>query len=153
MAEGAAVPANGASPVHAPWATWWLWLWGVVAVGLIALVFFIAFKWWAVAALAGFGTMEAIGLVRADDPYPPLTEVVRGYVPRWVAFTLIYGCWAGAGATWLKFAHPLRIALLVALLGWFTAHFDVTFDHPAMNQERAKYQRIVRVLRRRPSSR
>ena len=137
-------------PVPVPWATWWIWLWGVVAVALVAVVFFIPFKWWAVAALAGFGTMETTGLLRQNDPYPPLTEVIRDYVPRWVAFSLIYGCTAGAGATWFKFRHPLRLALLVALLGWFTAHFDVTFDHPSMEQERAKYQRLARaVLRRR----
>jgi len=131
----------------APWASWWIWLWGVVAIALIVLIFLIPFKWWALAALIGFGTMEGIGLVNPDDAYPPLTQVIRRYVPRWVAFTLIFGIWGGAGATWFHAPHPLRAGLLVGLLGWFNAHFDVTFDDRAIREEREKYRRLG--LRRR----
>ena len=90
------------------WARWWLWLWAAVAVALIALFFVMPLKWWAVAALAGFGTMEGIGLIRPDDPYPPLTHVIRRYVPRWAAFTAIYGFAGGAGDS---FAAGLTYAL------------------------------------------
>jgi hypothetical protein len=111
-----------------PWARWWLWLWGVVAVGLIALAFLVPFKRWALAVVIGFGTMEAIGLIRRNDAYPPLTHVIRRYVPRWFAFTAIYGFVGAAGGVWLGFPHPVRLGLLFALLGWLTTHFDVTFD-------------------------
>ena len=129
--------------MEARWARWWLWLWAAVAVALIALFFVMPLKWWAVAALAGFGTMEGIGLIRPDDPYPPLTHVIRRYVPRWAAFTTIYGFAGGAGGVWLGFAHPGRSALLFALLGWLTSHFDVTFDEAREARERAKNRRLL----------
>lgn len=128
-----------------PWAPWWLWLWGIVAVGLIASIFLMPFKWWAVAAVAGFGSMEAIGLLRPHDPYPPLTHVIRRFLPRWVAFTLIYGFTGAAGGFWLGFARPEHLGLLFALLGWFTSHFDVTFDERIEAEERAKHRRILSV--------
>jgi hypothetical protein len=131
------------------WARWWVWLWGAVAVVLIALTFFIPFKWWAGAAVAGFGTMEAIGLLRPNDPYPPLTHVIRRYVPRWAAFTAIYGFTGAAGSVWLTISKPQRLGPLFALLGWFTTHFDVTFDSDLEHQERAKRQQLIaKVFRR-----
>jgi ABC-type Fe3+ transport system permease subunit len=133
--------------MQVPWARWWLWLWGAVAVGLIVLFFVVPLKWWAVAAFAGFGIMEGIGLIRPTDPYPPLTHIIRRYVPRWVAFTAIYGFAGGAGAVWLGFPHPGRLALLLALLGWLTSHFDVTFDQAREEQERAKNRRLLRGIR------
>jgi hypothetical protein len=133
--------ATGPGPQPVSFHRWWVWLWGAVAVALIVLVPFIPFKWWALLALIGFGTMEGIGLY-VGGRYPPLTGVIRRYVPRWVAFSLIYGITGGAGATWFRAPHPLRLAALVGLLGWFTAHFDVAFDDQKMAEERAKYRRI-----------
>jgi hypothetical protein len=123
------------------WARWWLWLWGVVAVGLLVLVFLIPFRWWAVAAGVGFGVLEGVGL-RADDPYPPLTHVIHRYVPRSLAFTAIYGFMGGAAGVWFKIPRPWRVALFAALLGWLTTHFDVTFDEDTLQQERRKNQRL-----------
>jgi hypothetical protein len=137
------VGGAGESP-DAPWAPWWLWLWGIVAVGLIALIFLVPFKWWAVAAVVGFGPMEGLGLLRPHDPYPPLTHVIRRYVPRWAAFTAIYGFTVAAGAFWLDLPRPERLGFLFALLGWFTSHFDVTFDEDTEAVERAKHRRILR---------
>ena len=111
-----------------PWKPWWIVLWIVVAVGLIALAFFVPFKQWALATTVGFGLMEAIGLLKKDDAYPPLTHVIREYLKRWMAFPLIYGFTGAAGSVWLKFPHPVRIGALFALLGWFTSHFDETYD-------------------------
>jgi hypothetical protein len=125
------------------WAPWWLWLWGLVALSLIALMFFLPFKWWALAGLIGMGGMEGLGLAHPNDAYPPLTQVVREYVPRWIAFTAIYGLVGAGGSVWLRLSHPEKLGLLFALLGWFTTHFDVTFDHAKTNQERAKYQRLM----------
>ena|ERR1700676_3705490 len=134
---------------QAAWSTAWLWAWGLVAIALIASIPFVAFKWWALAALVGFGSMEGIGLINPYDPYPPLTQVIRRFVPRWVAFALIYGITGGAGATWLTFPHPLRMAMLVGLLGWFTAHFDVAFDDTAVSEERTKYRGLAHLLPKR----
>jgi len=126
------------------WAPWWLGLWGAVAVGLIVLALtpVLSFKWWAVAAFIGFGSMETVGLLRPHDRYPPLTQVIRRYVPRWAAFPAIYGITAAAGGVWLKFPNPARLGLLFALVGWLTTHFDTTFDDKAMEEEREKRQRI-----------
>ena len=123
------------------WARWWILLWGVVAVGLLlALAFRAPFWAWLPAAVVGFGVMEGFGLSRAGDPYPPLTQVTREYSPRWLTFTLIYGAVGLGGGTWLHVHHRWWLALLTALGGWLTAHFDVTYDAPAVQQENAKYQ-------------
>ncbi len=124
----------------ANWSNLWLWAWGVVAVTLIVLVFtsVLSFLQWAVAALIGFGTMEVLGLLRPDDPYPPLTHVIRCYLYRWMAFPAIYGITAAAGAVWLRYSHPVRIGLLFALLGWLTTHFDTAFDETVERREQEK---------------
>ena len=128
------------------WAGWWVWIWGVVAVALLVLVFLLPFRWWAVATLVGFGTMEAIGLLRPEDAYPPLTQVIKRYVPRSIAFTAIYGFTGAAGAVWIPLGHPARWALFFAVLGWLTTHFDVTFDDDTTRVERGKWRRIKRPL-------
>jgi len=138
----ASISRQGHGPFQrqAKWEAWWIWLWGFVAVGLLVSVCFRApFMWWALAGLLGFGIMEGYGLSSANDAYPPLTQVVREYVPRWVAFSLIYFAVGLAGGTWFQFSHRWELAALVGLLGWFTAHFDVTFDSAAVKQENAKY--------------
>ena len=131
-----------------PWARWWLWLWGAVAVALLVLIFFLPFRWWALLAGVGFGTMEGIGLVHPDDPYPPLTHVIRRFLPRWVAFTAIYGFTGAAGSVWLHISTPEKLGALFAMLGWFTTHFDVTFDSSKSLEERVKYQMIAGTARR-----
>jgi hypothetical protein len=130
------------------WARWWLWLWGVVALGLIGLIFVWPFKWWALVAVIGFGTMEGVGLVHTNDPYPPLTHVIRRFVPRWIAFTAIYGFTGAAGSVWLRISRPQKLGTLFALLGWFTTHFDVTFDETKTGEERAKYKKLVNHAKR-----
>jgi len=124
----------------APWKTWWVWLWGVVAVALLVSVWFRApFMIWTIATVVAFGGMEGFGLTHAAQGYPPLTQVIREYIPRWLAFSLIYGCAGMAGATWFRVRDRIGLAVLVGLVGWFTAHFDTAFDNAAVVQERAKY--------------
>lgn len=130
------------------WARWWIYLWALVAAGLIVMIFLLPFKWWAFATVLGFGTMETIGLMRRDDAYPPLTHVIRNYVPRWAAFTAIYGYTGAAGGVWFGFPRPERLGALFALLGWFTTHFDVAFDREKECQERVKNQRLLGKLMR-----
>jgi hypothetical protein len=133
-------PAFGPFKRSEPWKTWWIWLWGVVSVGLLVSVWFRApFMAWSLAAVATFGVMEAIGLTHAQQGFPPLTQVIREFVPRWLAFSLIYASTGVAGATWFRFHERLELALLTGLLGWFTAHFDTTFDSQAVVQESTKY--------------
>jgi hypothetical protein len=122
------------------WSTWWIVAWIAVAVVLVAGVFFAVPFWsWLPAAIVLFGGMEGYGLVHPDDPYPPLTDVIREYLPRWLAFLLIYAGVGFAAGTWLHYAHRYELALLGALLGWLTAHFDVIFDAAATQFENRKY--------------
>src|SRR5439155_24466920 len=90
-----------------------------------------------------FGTLGGVGLVRPDDPYPSLTHVIRRFVPRWVAFTAIYGFTGAAGSVWLRISTPLRLGALFALLGWFTTHFSVAFDTTKALEEHTKYQMLA----------
>ena len=133
--------AHGPLQRQVRWARWWILLWGVVAIGLLLAMALRAPFWaWLPAAAVGFGVMEGYGLSSAHDPYPPLTQVTREYSPRWVTFSLIYGAVGLGGGTWFHFAHRWWLALLTGLGGWLTAHFDVTYDSPAVEQENAKYQ-------------
>jgi hypothetical protein len=123
-----------------PWKTWWVWLWGLVAISLIVSVWFrTPVMIWSVLTVALFGGMEGYGLTHARQGFPPLTQVIREYIPRWLAFSLIFGCAGMAGATWYRVHDRLGLAVLVGLVGWFTAHFDTTFDQAAVAQERRKY--------------
>lgn len=124
------------------WALWWVWMWSLVSVALLLLIYPLTFKPWATAAAIWFGVPEIIGILNRNDAYPPLTHVISRYVPRWIAFSLIYAFTGFAAAHWLGYERRVAAALLVGLLGWFTTHFDVAFDAEMRQQERAKYERI-----------
>jgi len=74
--------------------------------------------------------------------------VIHKYVPRWLAFTAIYGFMGAAGAVWFDVRKPWRLALFAALLGWLTTHFDVTFDEDKLVQERDKNARLRSAAKR-----
>ncbi len=112
------------------WARWWVYMWFVNAIALTVLVFVLPFRLWTVAAIVGFGIPEAVGIHRKKDPFPPLTHVMRRYLPRWIAYTLVYGFWGGVVSYWLGFAHPERLAALTGLLGWLDQHFEEVYDRP-----------------------
>jgi len=123
-----------------PWKTWWVWLWGAVAVVLLVSVWFrTPVMIWSIVTAVVFGAMEGYGLSHAEDGFPPLTQVIREYVPRWLAFSLIYACAGMAAGTWFRVHDRAGLAVLVGLVGWFTAHFDTAFDRPAVVQEATKY--------------
>jgi hypothetical protein len=110
------------------WAPWFVILWVLVVISVLVLMLFLSFKLWSIVAMAGFGTMEVVGLVRQHDAFPPLTWVIRRYLPRWLAFAALYAAVGGAGAYWFRVSRAERVAALFALLGWLTAHFDQTYD-------------------------
>lgn len=59
---------------------------------------------WVALVIAGFAALEWIGLKKEGDAHPPLTYVIRRYIPAWALFT--------GGA---------------ALFGWLGWHFVVTY--------------------------
>lgn len=110
------------------WSRSWVAMWAILTAGLVVGAFVLPFRTWALAVALGFGIPEVLGVWTKGDRYPPLTFVARHYLPRWLTFTLIYGLVGAVGATWFGFPHPWRMGGLFALLGWFTTHFDVSYD-------------------------
>lgn len=103
--------------------TAWVLLWGVIALGDIAAIFLIPFRWWFLLAFITFGTCESIGLFSGNPTLPPLTDVIRRYLSYWMAMALIAGFW---GAGYYEWNHRMRLIptmLMFGLLGWFIAHF------------------------------
>src|SRR5439155_1587683 len=101
------------------WARWWLWLWAIVAVVLLAALRFVSFEWWSLAMTVGFGSMETIGVVSqwrtGSSRYPPLTHVIGYFLPRQIALAAI-GFWVGvAGGMWFAFPHPWKLGALLGL--------------------------------------
>lgn len=91
--------------------------------------------------------LEAYGTwASATDPYPPLTQIIREYVPRWAAFLLILGFAALAAGTWFHLHKRWWLALLGALVGWLIAHFDAAYDAPAVAWDNAIYQWYAKKL-------
>jgi len=119
--------ALGFNKKPANWNTWWVIMWALTAPTLVVLAFHIDFVPWIGAALVGFLLPEMISILKRKDSLPPLTHTIRHFLPNWIAFPLIYFSLGSVGAKWLEFAIPLRIGLLMGLLGWLTDHFTVTY--------------------------
>ena len=109
------------------WNPWWIAMWAVAAPAVTVSAFFVDFWIWVVIALVGFLLPELVSLVKQRDSLPPLTHTIRHFLPNWLAFPLIYFSLGSVGAYWLDFPEPLRVGLLMALLGWLTDHFTVTY--------------------------
>jgi hypothetical protein len=128
----ASIQTTTGSPYQA--ATWWLWLWGVLAVGLIVAAFFIPFRWWLLPFAVGFGIPETIGNVWPHDGrYPPLTDVIRTFVPRTFCLAALGALLGAAASSWGLFPRtPLwGVALFFGVVGWLTNHFIQRYDEPA----------------------
>lgn len=107
----------------ARWSKYWVLMWIVIAVGLLAAAPFMAFwDWWTAVAIA-FGIPEFIGARVQNDAFPPLTHVIVRYVHAEIAMPLLFGLAGGIGAHWIGYANPDKLGMLVGLIGWFNAHF------------------------------
>lgn len=111
----------------ANWNVWWVVMWFVASPTLVVLAFHIDFWPWVGAAVVGFLIPELTSILRRRDSLPPLTHTIRHFLPNWLAFPLIYFSLGSVGAQWLDFSSPMRIGLLMGLLGWLTDHFTVTY--------------------------
>ena len=112
------------------WNRWWILMWIVVAAIILTSAFFVSFGTLSLMILFGFGIPEAIGIYKKKDSLPPLTYVIRRYIPRWLTFTAM-GAYVGAfGAYWFGFKHIWRWPLFMGLIFWTINHFIVTYDGP-----------------------
>ena len=59
---------------------------------------------WVALVIVGFVVLEWVGLRKEGDPHPPLTYVIRRYLPGWLLFL-------GGGAA----------------VGWLAWHFIATY--------------------------
>jgi len=110
------------------WRLWWLLMWLVVGTCLFGLAFILPFGRWVLATTLGFGLPEGFALLRRDDGYPPLTHVLRHFLPKWLTFAAVYGLIGTTGSYWFGAKHPARMGALVALIGWLTAHFQTVYS-------------------------
>lgn len=102
----------------------WLWVWGFNSLILIGFGLLLPFRWWAIAAFVLFAPFEFIGLRYRNPKYPPLTDVIRVYVPQYACLALIWGLGAAAASKWgVVFTDTISIALFFAAMGWVTVHF------------------------------
>lgn len=117
---------------HARWSPLWVALWVANTSVLTWLVPRLTMRLWLAWAVVLFLVPEFIGLARHHDALPPLTYVVRRYVPRWVPTSVTFGAAAWFAATWVPHAeHPGLVAVgIAAVAGWMTNHWDVTYDDP-----------------------
>lgn len=106
-----------------------LWVWNVAALAVYAALHFPP-RDFAASLLVGFLLPEMVGLRRHRDALPPLTYVVRRYVPRWVPTAVTFGVGA-----WMAFAflpvveHPAVVGSAIAgLVGWLDNHWAVTYS-------------------------
>ena len=73
---------------------------------------------------------EAIGIRARGDAFPPLTHVIRHFLPNYIAFPLIHGLFGAIAARWMEFPRPWPLGALLALLGWLTDHSQATYFNP-----------------------
>jgi hypothetical protein len=116
--------------VPVTWNRLWVLMWVYFSVGLLTAVFYVSFWTWLLLALLFFGVPEAIGIRARGDAFPPLTHVIRHFLPNYVAFPLIYGLFGAIAARWMEFPRPWPLGALLALLGWLTDHFQATYFDP-----------------------
>lgn len=114
--------------------TWWMYLFGINTLILIIIPFCgVPFAWWVIAFAVLFGIMELIGNVHSKGgKYPPLTDLIRTYVPNTIALAIMWGLGAAAASVWgISWNRPLFIALFFTALGWLTNHFINRYNKPA----------------------
>ncbi len=110
------------------WNNWWVAMWVAIFITLAVTAFVLPFwTWWLLVAIL-FGIPEFIGARITSDSFPALTNVIVRYIPREIAYPIIFGLAAGVGAYWFGLKHPVGVGLLVGLMGWFIAHFERRYE-------------------------
>ena len=121
---------HASKPKH--WSGLWLLMWAVTSPTVVVGAFYLRPSKWLPLMIVGFLIPEVISVAKKKDGLPPLTHVIRHFMPDWFAFPLIYFGVGSVGANWLyPEGHVARdVGCLFALLGWLTDHFTVTYARP-----------------------
>jgi hypothetical protein len=106
------------------WSGIFLTLWIANVVALLGLAFVLDLGHWVAAFLALFFVPEMVGLRRHRDSLPPLTYVVRRYLPQWMPTGLTWGFGALLA---VLFHNPLFWIGDATMCGWLTEHWNVTY--------------------------
>lgn len=121
-----------------PMKPWYVAMWVInVAVLLGLFAYGVTPTEWSSAALALFLAPELVGLRSNIDALPPLTHVVRLWVPRWLTYTVTgaTGAWM-AVAWWGKAVHPLIVEVVIAgTVFWLVEHWREAYDAFAKVQQ------------------
>jgi hypothetical protein len=75
---------------------------------------------------------ELLSIKTPNDAFPPLTHMIRGYVPDDAAFPAIYILIGSLGGRWfgLPSTRIVGLGFVVAMLGWLTIHFTMSYLNP-----------------------
>ncbi len=128
----------------AGWKVWWQWMWVVTTVTWIPIAFLYPItgkgKVWVhptwtislVAFLALFLLPELISVRKGDDALPPLTHMIRGYLPDDLVFPAMYLLVGSLGGRWFGFSFTryAGLGVIAAILGWLTIHFTMAYMGP-----------------------
>ena len=111
------------------WSRWWVLLWTLNVLFLAVYAAYASAGAWFSAFLVTFLLPEMVGLRRHRDGLPPLTYVVRRYVPRWVPTAVTFGAGAFLICEWwgVTGARELEAVGVATMIGWLTNHWDVTY--------------------------
>lgn len=107
------------------WNGVFVWLWILNTSALLGLAFVLRLEHWLAAFLLLFFVPEMAGLRRHKDSLPPLTFVVRRYLPPWVPTGLTF---AFGALLAVLFRNPLFWIGDAAMCGWLVEHWDVTYE-------------------------
>ena len=75
---------------------------------------------------------ELISVRKPNDALPPLTHMIRGYLPDDLVFPGMYFLVGSLGGRWFGFPirHFVGMGIIAAILGWLTIHFTMAYVAP-----------------------
>jgi hypothetical protein len=112
------------------WHRWWVWGWAALMVVVTLAVVFLPWWWWLIIMAAGFGIPEAWAIWHQPSATPPLTSIIRRYLPSYITYPL-FGFLIGGIPAYL-IAGPVYAVIIGAAAGfgfWWLEHFGSTFAH------------------------
>lgn len=111
------------------WHRWWVYGWTFLLFLIIVAAIVLPWWWWLIIAAVGFLAPEIYAVINEPSAAPPLTSILRRYLPSYAAFPLL-GYTVGFVTTVLiteRAFLALVIGLAAALGFWLIEHFASTY--------------------------